>query len=217
MAVAEVRSRPSFSSPATISSSNRSWETPPSFTSWCVRAARSSSQFTTAHFSVTTAARRSASRLRRDELVAHWAQDLGRVIDYLEQRPDIDATKVAFAGLSLGAGLTPNLLAYEPRVKASILWSGGFFVIEDQRSIDNRIGLARRMTVPILMLGGSRDSAIPVDPNQRALFRFFGTPEQDKRMQVYEGAGHWPLPMNDVIRESVDFLDRYLGPVTSGP
>ena len=56
-----------------------------------------------------------------------------------------------------------------------------------------------------------------MDPNQRALFRFFGTPEQDKRMQVYEGAGHWPLPMNDVIRESVDFLDRYLGPVTSGP
>jgi hypothetical protein len=36
-------------------------------------------------------------------------------------------------------------------------------------------------------------------------------------MQVYEGAGHWPLPMNDVIRESVDFLDRYLGPVASGP
>jgi hypothetical protein len=25
------------------------------------------------------------------------------------------------------------------------------------------------------------------------------------------------LPMNDVIRESVAFLDRYLGPVTSGP
>ncbi len=152
----------------------------------------------------------------RNELLVHWAQDLGRVIDYLEQRPDVDATKVAFAGLSMGACLTPELLAYEPRVRASILRSGGFGVWEDQASIDRRIGLAGRVTVPILMLAGAGDSAIPVDPNQRALFRFFGTPEQDKRMQVYQDAGHWPLPMNDVVRESVDFLDRYLGPVTGG-
>ena len=91
--------------------------------------------------------------------------------------------------------------------------SGGFAVQEDQLSIDERIGLARRLTIPILMLGGSRDSILPVDPNQRALFRSFGTPEQDKRMQIFQDAGHWPLPMNEVIRESVDFLDRYLGPV----
>ena len=106
---------------------------PPSFTSWCALAVWSSSRFTTGGFSATTAARCSASRPRPTSIVAHWAQDLGRVIDYLEQRPDIDATKVAFAGLSLGAGLVPNLLAHEPRVQAAILWSGGFGVTEDQR------------------------------------------------------------------------------------
>jgi hypothetical protein len=31
---------------------------------------------------------------------------------------------------------------------------------------------------------------------------------------VIEDAGHWPLPLNDVIRETADFLDVHLGPVT---
>ena len=43
-------------------------------------------------------------------------------------------------------------------------------------------------------------------------FSVFGTPEEDKHLRVYD-AGHWPLPMNDVIRETVDLLDLYLGPV----
>ncbi len=60
------------------------------------------------------------------------------------------------------------------------------------------------------MAGGDRDSSNPV-AHQQAMFRAFGTPEADKYISIYE-AGHWPLPMNDVLRDTGDFLDRYLRP-----
>jgi hypothetical protein len=39
-----------------------------------------------------------------------------------------------------------------------------------------------------------------------------GTPEKDKRLVLLEG-GHVPASPNEVIREVLDWLDLYLGPV----
>ena len=147
----------------------------------------------------------------RVELMVHWVQDLGRTLDYLEERPDIDGSRVSFLGISLGAVLTPSLLAFEDRFKTAILYSGGFSTREPQASIDDLTALAQRIRVPILMLGGRHDFNHPIDPHQEALFRAFGTPAERKTLRVYD-SGHWPLPMNEVIRETVDFLDRYHGP-----
>ena len=61
----------------------------------------------------------------RDQTVQQ-SRDLGRSIDYLETRPDIDRDRLAFYGLSAGAINGPILTALEPRFKASILVSGGF-------------------------------------------------------------------------------------------
>ncbi len=146
----------------------------------------------------------------RTTLFSHWVQDLGRAIDYLEQRPDVDASTVAYAGLSLGAGLAPLLLPYEPRFRAAILLSGGLSMGADQATLDYRAGLAGRLRLPLLMLGGRNDFANLIT-HQEALFRAFGTPDDQKRFRVYDAA-HWPLPMNEVIREVVDFLDRYAKP-----
>ena len=145
------------------------------------------------------------------QLVAHWIQDLGRTLDYLEQREDIDGERASFLGISLGAQMVPNLIASEPRFGATILYSGGFAIGESQGSIESRAGLLRRIRSPVLMLGGLHDFAIPPEL-QREMLRFFGTPEVDRHQRLYD-SGHWPLPMNEVLRETVDFLDRYLGPV----
>ena len=51
--------------------------------------------------------------------------------------------------------------------------------------------------------------------SQRPLFRLLGTPEADKKHVLFE-SGHVP-PFPDVVRETLDWLDRYLGPVTTGP
>ena len=60
----------------------------------------------------------------RDYLIM-WRKDLGRAIDYLQTRPDIDASKIAYMGNSLGAEIAPMLLATEPRVSVAVLLSGG--------------------------------------------------------------------------------------------
>jgi tRNA A-37 threonylcarbamoyl transferase component Bud32/predicted esterase len=149
----------------------------------------------------------------QEELFSHWAQDLGRALDYLEERPDVDGRAVAYAGLSLGAKVAPRLLPYEPRFRAAILFSGGFDMQADQETIDLTASLAGRLRLPVLMMGGENDYTTPVG-HQQALLRAFGTPEDQKRFRVYD-AGHWPLPMNDVMREMVDFLERY-APVGGG-
>jgi dienelactone hydrolase len=150
------------------------------------------------------------------ELIAHWIQDVGRVLDYLEQRSDMDAARVGYVGLSFGAGISMDILPYEPRFQLAVLYSGGFGLRELQESIDRRSALAERVTIPLLQLGGRHDFA-QVARLQEELFRAFGTPAEHKRLVIYENAGHWPLPMNEVVRETVDWLDRYLGPVATRP
>ncbi|MEX2528842.1 MAG: hypothetical protein WEA09_14520 [Gemmatimonadota bacterium] len=61
----------------------------------------------------------------RDQVV-RWVQDLRRTVDYLETRDDVDATRLAYLGLSLGARYAPIFLALEDRFDAAILVAGGF-------------------------------------------------------------------------------------------
>ena len=62
------------------------------------------------------------------------------------------------------------------------------------------------------MLNGRHDFVFPLESRQKPMFDLLGAPDENKRHVVYD-AGHWPLPRNEVIRESVNWLDRYLGPV----
>ena len=64
------------------------------------------------------------------------------------------------------------------------------------------------------MLSGRLDSARPLETSARPFFDLLGTPEEQKHHVVSE-AGHF-LPITEVIRESLAFLDRYLGPVGGG-
>jgi hypothetical protein len=47
------------------------------------------------------------------------------------------------------------------------------------------------------------------------MFDMLGTPAEHKRLALLEG-GHVPASSNDVIREVLDWLDLYLGPVDTG-
>ena len=139
-----------------------------------------------------------------------WSKDLGRSIDYLETRKEIDGARLAYLGLSWGGALAPNLLGVETRFKAAILESGG---LEFQRSLPeaDAINFVGRVRIPVLMLNGRYDHFFQVETSQVPLFRLLGTPEKDKRQVIYE-TGHAP-PRKEVIKESLDWLDRYLGPV----
>jgi serine/threonine protein kinase len=145
------------------------------------------------------------------ELYMHWLMDLGRTLDYLEERPDIDGSRVAYAGVSLGAGIGNDILAFENRFRAALLWSGGF----DRGDADyaaEAVDIVKRITIPVLMINGRYDGFLPVDTLQRPMFDLLGTPAEHKRHVVFD-AGHWPFPRGEFIRENLAWLDRYLGPV----
>jgi serine/threonine protein kinase/formylglycine-generating enzyme required for sulfatase activity/cephalosporin-C deacetylase-like acetyl esterase len=148
--------------------------------------------------------------VRYRDRVIQWAKDLGRSLDYLESRPDFDRSKVAFYGFSWGAGMGAILPAVEDRLKVSVLMGPGLFLEHARPEVD-QINFAPRVTIPTLMLDGRDDFVFPSETSQQPFFRLLGTPKEHKRLVVFEG-GH-TVPRQHLIRESLDWFDRYLGPV----
>ena len=149
--------------------------------------------------------------VRYADYLVSWVKDIRRTIDYLETRDDIDVGRLAYYGFSWGARNGAIVPAVESRFKAAVLYSGGLASGRGRPEVD-QINYVSRVTIPTLMLNGVYDPIEPVDASQRPMFELLGTPEADKRWVPYE-TGHAPLPRNDVIRETLDWLDRYLGPV----
>jgi dienelactone hydrolase len=137
------------------------------------------------------------------------AQDLRRAVDYLESRPDVDRSKIAGYGLSLGAQLMPVFLAVEPRLKTGVLLSGGFETWTIPPEIDP-INFAPRVHQPVLMVNGREDFDLPYTTAQIPLFKMLGS--VDKQHVVLEG-GHMPPKPQLVYKEILDWLDKHLGPV----
>ena len=145
----------------------------------------------------------------RDHVI-EWSKDLGRSIDYLETRPDIDSKKLAYYGLSWGAALGAVLPAVEDRIKVLVLLSPGFNLDRTLPEVD-QINFAPRVKVPVLMLNGRFDYFNPTTTSQEPMFRLLGAPKAQKR-HVLADTGH-DFPRAELIKESLDWLDRYLGPV----
>ena len=74
------------------------------------------------------------------------------------------------------------------------------------------LNFAPRITIPVLMLAGRHDFLFPLETSQRPLFHALGTPEQHKRHVLFD-SGHIAPRIQDLMREVLDWLDRYLGPV----
>ena len=149
------------------------------------------------------------SNFYRDHVIA-WAKDLRRSIDYLETRADIDTAKVAYYGVSWGGYLGGLMPAVEPRLKAAVLLVAGLEFQQGQPEVEP-INFLPRIKVPVLMLNGQYDHYFPVESAQRPMFRLLGTPPDKKRQVISEG-GHF-VPRTQLVKETLDWLDRYLGPV----
>ena len=143
------------------------------------------------------------------ELRIAWSRDLGRAIDYLETRSDIDRTRVAFYGVSEGATAGVILTALEPRLKTVVLQGTG--IDEPAEPEIDTVNYAPRVRMPTLMLNGRYDYEAPFEASQRPLFDLLGSPAGEKRHAVLE-FGH-ALVIDAVAREILPWLDRYLGPV----
>ncbi len=145
------------------------------------------------------------------ELVVKWVKDFGRTIDYLSTRKDIDTSKLAYYGFSWGGRLGTIFAAVEGRLKASILLLGGFGADASPRPEADEFNYAPRVHIPTLMLNGKYDMFFPLDISIEPMYERLGTPQGQKRLLLYD-SDHY-VPLKDVTRETLAWLDRYLGPV----
>src|SRR5262249_41125127 len=150
-------------------------------------------------------ANQNASVAYRDYVI-QWARDLGRTLDYLETRDDVDAGKVGFFGWSWGGTMGGLMPAVEPRFKAAVLHVAGLQFGGAAPEVDP-INFLPRIRTPVLMLNGKLDHYFPLDTSQIPMFERFGTPSEHKRHRVYD-AGHL-VPRSQLIKETLDWYDRY--------
>ncbi|AIR01390.1 alpha/beta hydrolase family protein [Pluralibacter gergoviae] len=61
----------------------------------------------------------------------HWAS---RIVDWLEQQPDVDASRIGMEGVSLGGYYCPRAVAFEPRFACGVVWGAN----HDWRDVQKR-------------------------------------------------------------------------------
>jgi eukaryotic-like serine/threonine-protein kinase len=142
--------------------------------------------------------------------VIMWRKDIGRTIDYLEIRKDIDVGKLGYLGWSWGGFMGGIMPAIEKRIKAVVLNVGGMEMHKALPEAD-QVNFIPRVTQPVLMLNGKHDMFFPVETSQKPMFDLLGTPAKDKKIIVYE-SGHL-VPRTDFVKETLRWYDQYLGTV----
>ena len=146
------------------------------------------------------------SNLYREHVIA-WSKDLGRSIDYLETRDDIEVQNLVYFGASWGAALAPVMIATEPRVKLSVLVAGGLMHQPTQPEVDP-FNFLPRVEVPTLLITLPTDFFYPYDVSQKPMYDNLGS-DIKKHFVVENGRGHAP-PMHIVVRETLDWFDEHL-------
>jgi len=147
------------------------------------------------------------------EHVIMWTKDFSRTVDYLETRRDLRADRIAFLGASWGGFMGGIIPAVEKRIRAVVLNVGGMSMERTLPEVD-QINYLPRVTQPVLMLNGQYDNYFPLETAQKPMFRLLGTAPDDKKIIIYP-SGHL-VPRVEFIKETLSWLDKYLGPVEGG-
>jgi len=143
--------------------------------------------------------------------------EIGRLLDFLDDDPTFDGSRVVLAGLSHGAMMAAVPLALEPRLRGAVLLSVGIASMNPifaNPQNDPNVFWAR-VTQPVLVVNGRYD---PIRPHHVVMDRFIellGTRAADKQGVLLD-SGHWPLPRGQMVRLVLEWLDRQLGPVPGG-
>jgi fermentation-respiration switch protein FrsA (DUF1100 family) len=141
------------------------------------------------------------------------------IYDWVAKRGDVDATRIALHGRSLGSGVAVQLAAARP-VRCMILTSAYDSLVAVARShypwapvgwlLRNRfesIALAKSLSVPALMLIGEEDDIVAPEHSERLAAAWGGTVERIR----LAGRGHNDLDLDARYAAAISaFLDRHL-------
>jgi len=143
------------------------------------------------------------------DLAIEQVREFRRVIDYLETRPDIESGNLGYAGFSWGGRLGALVMAVEDRLVAAALNQAG--INPGVHPDIDVVHFLPRATRPILQFSGRYDTDFRFETSAKPYFDRLGTPPEHKR-HVVEPTGHF-VPPAVVKGETLDWFDRYLGPV----
>jgi dienelactone hydrolase len=131
-------------------------------------------------------------------------------IDYLSQRPEVDSDRMGCVGVSMAGYYAPRGVAFEPRIKALVLWCACYDVLEElyewyppirqqmqwivgtDNDVDarkrlkdfNLKGIARNITCPTLISHGMKDVVMNVEGAKRL---FHEISSKDETLQLWDG------------------------------
>ncbi len=141
-------------------------------------------------------------------LAVKEVREFRRMIDYLDTRPDIQSDKLAYFGKSWGGRMGAIVLSVEPRITVAVLNQAGINAGDDPDI--NVAHFLPRVGQPVLHFSGLYDTDFRFETSSKPFFERLGTPSADKK-HVVEPTGHF-VPRAIVKGETLDWLDRYLGP-----
>lgn len=139
----------------------------------------------------------------RKEHAVQMAVDLMRLVDLLETRPEVDASRIGYLGFSMGTIMGVPFVGLDTRVRSACFAIGGSLIGHTHGISDPALHWDSEMVAeiidpthfaplvaprPVLMINGRQDqTAAPADAER--LFAAFGEP---KRIERYDG-GHTDL------------------------
>jgi hypothetical protein len=146
-----------------------------------------------------------------DELIIDWYKDAARSLDYLATRSDIDSSRLAYLGVSVGSadGVIFSTLL-QNRLRTALLLDGGYFLQKPSPGFD-QADFAPRVKIPVLMVNGRYDYTFPVDKAQEPLFAALGTPTDEKSHVVLDTPHDVTAQRPQLVKAVLNWLDRYLG------
>lgn len=149
-------------------------------------------------------------RLERVWATARWERPVAAALDFLARDPRVDSDRVGLVGYSLGGFYAVRAAAYEPRVRALVVWGAiwdygavwqtrgddhplarHLMMIFGARSMDEARekvaafhvrDCAHRVRCPTLVLHGAEDLHVPVADARRV----FDALRCEKRLRVFE-------------------------------
>jgi hypothetical protein len=158
-------------------------------------------------------ARRLPGANQQKDIVVHRAKEVGRSLDYLASRPDIDKSNLAYLGVSMGSaeGVIYTTLMQE-KLKTAVFLDGGFFLNPPPEGED-QADYAPRWKKPVLMVNGRYDFTFSLERAQNPLFAMLGTPASDKQHVVLETPHDVRARRAELLSVVLGWLDKYLGRV----
>ncbi|HLK04795.1 MAG TPA: protein kinase [Candidatus Acidoferrum sp.] len=138
-------------------------------------------------------------------------KDLGRSLDYMATRTDINMDKIAYLGVSMGAAegvIYATLL--QDRLKAVVFLDGGYFLNELSAGMD-QVDFTPRLKKPVLMVNGRYDFVFSLEKSQEPFFRMLGTPESDRKHIVMDSGHDVTGKRTELVTAVLGWLDKYLG------